>query len=122
PSVRQNLTARLARGAVVRLAVRVLDALDGRSAHRTRLAELAVRGHGGMKGGDSAGEAGAELLAQATDPLLQGRARDLVEPRHLVVREVARELERRDPREQQDLVGMRVPDSGQDPRVGEGAL
>src|SRR5687768_10439996 len=70
-AVGEDLAAALAARAVVRLAVRVDDALDLRAADRAGLAEAAVHGHALAKRGDLLGEPVAGLGPKPVRPLAQ---------------------------------------------------
>ena len=60
--------------------------------------------------------------AQALDPGAQRVSRGVVEPFDFLRRELAGQLERRQPRRVQDLVRVRVPNAREQARIGEGAL
>src|SRR5262249_4570188 len=96
----------LADGAVVGLVVGVADALHRLAAHRTRLAVAAVHREARSERGDVARprEAAGELRAQPVEPRGQRRAGRTVEAADLLVVELARLLDGRQPRRVQDLV------------------
>ena len=64
----QDPSARLATRAIVCLVIGITNPLDGCAADGTRLAEPAVDGHFGTKGGDLLGESRPRLLPQPIDP------------------------------------------------------
>jgi hypothetical protein len=76
----------------------------------------------GMECRDPVGKAIAELGAQPFRPFDERGARRLAKPRALPGVEAVRQLEGRQPREEEDLVGVRVADAAQHARVGERAL
>ena len=67
-------------------------------------------------------ELGGEVGAQALQPLLQRRLRRVVEPHDLFRAQLLGELHGRELRAVQDLVGVRVADAAEEPRVGERSL
>src|SRR5882724_462031 len=121
-TIREQLAARLALGAIVGLVVRVPDTLDGGAAVGAGLAVAAVDGHPRPEGRHALGELAARSLPQAHDPVVERSARRLVEPRVLTVAERPRLPHGREPRAMQDLVRVRVADAREDVRVGQRAL
>src|SRR5438128_1708777 len=89
-TVGENLAPGLAARAVVRLIVGVDDALNRRSADRTRLAESAMRCHLGPEGGHFLRKAGAYVLAQALGPVAERFLHSLVKPGDLVTAQALR--------------------------------
>jgi hypothetical protein len=81
-----------------------------------------VHRHPLAKRRDALRKPAARLRADAVDPVQQGRARGVEEPRGLRLGELARLLHGRELRAVQDLVRIRVADAAQDPRVCHRAL
>ena len=121
-AIGEKLAASLAGGAVVRLIVGKLDALDGAAATGTGLVEAAVHGHFGAECGDFLGKSGGSFRAKAGDPGIQGLLEGVVELRPVGVCEAAGELHGGEPGGVENLVGVGVAAAGEDARVGEGAL
>src|SRR5262249_57531404 len=78
----------LAAWTIVRLVVRVADALNWRPTHWARLAELAVDGHLRAESGHLLWKAVAHLLAEAFDPLAQHLLRRGKQPSHFFPRPI----------------------------------
>src|SRR5713101_9405344 len=98
------------------------DALHGRAAVWAGLAVAAVHGHVRPEGRDALGEFATRGLPQPHDPVVERCPRGIVEPRVLAVAQRTRLPHRREPRAMQDLVRVRIPDAGEDVRVGQRAL
>ena len=120
--VREELAARLARRAVVRLVVCVDDALDFRPAGGARLAVLAVHGHLRPEGGHLLGELLAGVPAQPLRPVEKRLLRRVVKAGDLRVGEPRRERDGGELRRVEDLVGVRVSDAGEERRIRQGAF
>ena len=118
----EDAAAGLALRAVVRLVLRVDDALHGRAAVGAGLVVPAVHGHVGPERGDLVGPPVARLLDQLVSPLSQGRNRCLEQALHFLGRQRRRALDRRDLGGVEDLVRVGVADPAEDLLVRDGAL
>src|SRR5262249_26530590 len=112
----------LAAWTIVRLVVRVADALNWRPTHWARLAELAVDGHLRAESGHLLWKAVAHLLAEAFDPLAQHLLRRGKEPCNFFVGQIPRQSERRQLCPVQDLVRVSVADAIEESRIRESPL
>src|SRR5262245_884044 len=121
-TVREHPPPCLAARAVVGLVLRVDDALDGRATGRARLSIATVDGHAVAECGHALREAAGRLSSKAVDPVGQRGPHRLEETGGLVGGQPAREHHRRQARAVEDLVGIRIADAAQEPRVGERAL
>src|SRR5687767_5847947 len=121
-AVGEETAAGLTARAVVRLVVGVADALHGRAAHRTRLAEPAVHRHLRTERGDFFGETVADVGPQPVGPFAQHDARRIEQLIDLLLAELLRQRERGEPRAVQDLVGICVPDAVEQARIRERTL
>src|SRR6266705_989781 len=85
-AVGEDLAAGLTARAVVRLVLRVHDALHGRAAHRAGPAKPPVHRHALAKGGDLLRKSRACLLAQPLGPFGERHPRCIAEPPHVFLR------------------------------------
>src|SRR5262245_34960062 len=83
-AIGEETAARLAPGTVIGFVGRVPDALDRRAAHRTRLAEAAVRGHALAKRRDLRRKRIARGVDESIAPRREHRACHLEQARALV--------------------------------------
>src|SRR5262245_25010229 len=121
-AIGQQSSAGLAAGAVVGLVLGIHDALHRRSTHGTGLLVTAVHRHLGAKGGHALGKIRPALRAQTLGPLHEHGARSLTKTGDLLIRQLAREDERRQTRAMQDLVRIGVADSRKEAGIGERTL
>jgi len=121
-SVCEDLSPGLALGAVVRLVVGVADALYVLSAGWAGLSETAVDGHVVAEGGDFFGEVAAGFGVEAIDPELERVPGGCEESLPLFVGEFVGELDGGEACGVENLVGVRVADSGENAWIGEGSL
>ena len=112
----------LAGGAVVRFRIGVPDSLDWSATVGAGFARAPMDRHLLAEGGDLCREAIPNLLPKTLGPLIEHRHRGLEKPRYFTIRQAVRTSKRREPRAVEDLVGVGVADSAQDPRVGEGSF
>ena len=122
PAIGEQLAAGLAGRAVVGFVGRVLNALNRRAAHRTRLAVASVRGHAVAKRRDLLGKFLAGLGDQLVAPLREDADRVRVQAFDLFRRQLAGQQHRRHLRGVQDLVRIGVADAAQQVRIGQRAL
>src|SRR5260370_201744 len=97
------------------------------AAHGRRVAGGGLRGGGGARDAGarrarSLGERARRVPAKSRDPVREGRAGRLEEPRGLLLRELPRHPHRREARPVQDLVGGGVAHPAQDAGIGQRSL
>src|SRR6478672_612393 len=112
----------LAARAVVRLVRRVPNALHRRSARGTGEPEAPVDRHLLVEGSHFLGEAVTDCRAQAPGPFAQRRQRRVAQPLDLLLVELLRQRQRREPRVVKDLVRVGVADPAEQSRIGQRAL
>nr|WP_293417094.1 hypothetical protein [Piscinibacter sp.] len=100
------------------------DALHRAAAHRAGLAETAMHRHLGSEGGHLLRPAALalRLVAQPRGPFLHHGLRRREQARRGVGVERARQRDGRQPRAVQDLVGVRIADAAEQPRIRQRAL
>ena len=121
-AIGEQLAAGLAGRTVIGFVGRVLNALNRRAAHRTRLAVAAVRGHALSKRGHLLGKVLAGLGDQLVAPLRQDADRVRVQALDLFRCQLARQQHRRHLRGVKDLVRVGVADAAQQMRIRQRAL
>src|SRR3972149_2394868 len=121
-AVREELSAGLAARAVVRLVLGVGDPLNGSRAHGTGLPVPAVDRHFRPERRYLLRELVAGFRAQLIGPLDQGLPRRAVKPFGLLVGKPGSPGDGGKPSAMEDLVGVGVSDSAEEPRIGERAL
>src|SRR5687768_12877229 len=112
----------LATRTVVRLVVRIANALDGGPAHGTRLAVLPVHSHFRAKRRHFLRKLAISLRTKALHPFAQYGLRRVVDPADLLVGESRRERHRRHAAAVENLVRVGVTDAAEESRVRKGAL
>src|SRR4051812_44406617 len=121
-AVGEEPPARLADGTVVGLVVGVPDPLHRSAAPRAGFPVATVDRHAASERGHLLRKAVPRLLPQAVGPFRQHHHGGVVQPRHLFVYQPAGELQRRELRAVQNLVGVRITDPAEEPGIGQGAL
>src|SRR5712692_8885413 len=121
-AVGEELSAGLARGAIVGFVGGITDALDFCVAARAGLLVAAVNGHAFTKSGDVLGEFSGGFDTQALGPAGERSASGCEEALDFRRGEFLGERERRKFRFEQDFIGIGVADAAEEPGVGEGTL
>jgi hypothetical protein len=83
------------------------------------LLEAAVHRHLGRNAVTFSGNPSFTSARRLIDPQAQRRPRRVVQTKQLLVRQRARQLQRREPGRVQDLVGVGVADAAEEVRIGE---
>src|SRR3989442_7225838 len=112
----------LATRAIVRLVRGVSNALHCCPTHGARLAVAAMDRHPFPERRHLLRKRVTGLRLQPLDPLGEGVAGGAVQPRRFLLTELRREFERGESCGMEDLVGIRVSDSVEQSRIGEGSL
>src|SRR5450755_2650109 len=107
---------------VVRLIRRVTDALDLPAAARARLAIAAVNGHALAESRYFLGEPGARLGPQSLGPFEKDLKRCVAESDNLFRLEFRCQSDRRQAGAMQNLIGIRIANAAEKPRIGERAF
>src|SRR6266849_5039138 len=121
-AVGKELSAGLARRAIVGFVGSVANALDRGVAARAGLFVAAVNGHAFAEGGDLLGEFAGGFGAEAIGPLGKRGADGFEEALDFRDGELLRERERRKPRLEQNLIRVGIADAAEQTRIGEGTL